>query len=161
VSRYILKTLGCKANLYDSQLIEEQLQKAGWMPEGGDSAELCIINSCTVTDEADRQSRKLASKLARENPQAKIVITGCGAEVNPEHMAHTPGVHFVVGNQNKDQIVNLVLKQFHTSDLQTSHILQPEILGTAQNYKELSYTSYGSEWLLRQDALVFEDSGRL
>lgn len=113
MARYVLKTLGCKANLYDSQQIEVDLQKRGWLPSPqseNEDIELCIVNSCTVTDEADRQTRKLAERLARENPKAKVIVTGCAAEVGPEALAHSPGVHFVVGNQNKDQFVPMVLE---------------------------------------------------
>src|SRR4051812_46764789 len=109
-NRYILKTLGCKANLYDSHLIEQKLQEDGWLPSATNKraetpsadVQLCVINSCTVTDEADRQTRKLAARLARENPLAKILVTGCAAEINPEEIARSPGVHFVVGNQDKN-----------------------------------------------------------
>src|ERR1700757_3397355 len=94
-SFYVLKTLGCKANLYDSQLIEAELQKKGWKPWTGqvdasaalEAPLLCIVNSCTVTDEADRQSRKMASRLARDYPHSTVVVTGCAAEIDPERIA--------------------------------------------------------------------------
>lgn len=111
---YILKTLGCKANLYDSQLIEAELQKQGWNPSA--PASLCIVNSCTVTDEADRQTRKLASRLLRENPDARIVVTGCAAEVDPERLAQSQGVHYVIGNRSKPELVNLILKKVEDGD---------------------------------------------
>src|SRR4051794_10797730 len=110
MSRYILKTLGCKANLSDSQLIEQDLQKQGWAPvrtkksgepevsldgspDRSNDTQLCIINSCTVTDEADRQTKKMAARLARENPKAVVVVTGCAAEVDPESLLKSKGVH--------------------------------------------------------------------
>ena len=140
MGQYVLRTLGCKANLYDSQLIETELQSKGWTAKTSGSskgdlegAEVCIINSCTVTDEADRQTRKLATRLARENPNAKVIITGCGAEVNPESYLQVKGVHSVVGNQNKPELVDLILASNPTSI--DSHILKPQILGTTKNYK--------------------------
>lgn len=158
MSRYILKTLGCKANLYDTQLIEQELQKRGWMPHSSTSetsgtpglvedspgTQLCIVNSCTVTNEADRQSRKMATRLARDNPQAIVVMTGCGAEVDPESMAQVKGVHYVVGNQNKDRIIDLILEKTQTKQdfdpSLTSDILKQETLGTTKTYKELTST---------------------
>ena len=163
MSRYLLKTLGCKANLYDTQQIEQELQKRGWLPgpnkpgpnkletdkAGTDTpgtiqedtpVELCIVNSCTVTNEADKQSRKMATRLARENPHAVIVMTGCGAEVDPEGMSRVKGVHYVVGNQNKPELVDLVLEQGAKIPSITSDILNPHessILGDTKNYKEL------------------------
>lgn len=109
--RYLLKTLGCKANLYDSQLLEADLQRRGWVPaqDGDESADLCIVNSCTVTDEADKQSRRAAVRLSRDHAGAKIVMTGCGAEVNPEAYAQSPGVDYVVGNGDKHRLLDLVL----------------------------------------------------
>jgi len=134
---YSLKTLGCKANLYDTQLIEAELQRRGWRPAGpGDRPELAFVNSCTVTDEADRQSRKTASRAARESPGTKVVMTGCGAEVDPQGMATTKGVSFVVGNQDKDRIVELVLKaagEPGESGLEEKGI----VLGGVRNYGEI------------------------
>jgi threonylcarbamoyladenosine tRNA methylthiotransferase MtaB len=142
--QYIVRTLGCKANLYDSQLLEEELQKKGWLPldpnqsQGrGDEVKLCIVNSCTVTNEADRQTRKTAQKLAREYPHAAIVVTGCAAEVDPEALAQSQGIHFVIGNQNKNELIQLVLDRVATPSFQTSDILGTEILGSVKNYSEI------------------------
>ena len=113
MNHYIVKTLGCKANLYDSQLIEAELQKRGWTPglSGKDKVSLCIVNSCTVTDEADHQSRKMAARLSRENPDAVIVVTGCAAEVDPERLASSKGITYVIGNRSKPQLVNRILER--------------------------------------------------
>ncbi|MGK5087574.1 tRNA (N(6)-L-threonylcarbamoyladenosine(37)-C(2))-methylthiotransferase MtaB [Bdellovibrionota bacterium FG-2] len=114
---YLIKTLGCKANLYDSNRIEAELQAKGWLPKGQleidpNSEVLCIVNSCTVTDEADRQSRKLAARLIRDYPRAQVVLTGCAAEVNPALLAKTPGVHaLVVSNREKHLLVDRILEQ--------------------------------------------------
>jgi threonylcarbamoyladenosine tRNA methylthiotransferase MtaB len=110
--RYVIHTLGCKANTYDGQLIESALVERGWAAAtGSDSPELVVVNSCTVTSEADRQSRKTASRLARRYPDARVVMTGCGAEVDPSRHAATAGVDLVVGNQDKPQLVEMVLAE--------------------------------------------------
>ena len=119
-STYIVKTLGCKANLYDSQLIEAELQKRGWKPyfQGAEETagpRLCIVNSCTVTDEADRQSRKTAARLSRDNPKARVVVTGCAAEVDPERLAASRGIDYVIGNRNKPELVELILRKIAES----------------------------------------------
>lgn len=112
---YLLKTLGCKSNYYDSLLIEQELQRAGWKngqnitPTEMQSVELCIINSCTVTDEADRQSRKLASRFARQFPKSKVVVTGCAAEIDSERLLSSNGIHYVIGNRDKPKLVTKVL----------------------------------------------------
>jgi threonylcarbamoyladenosine tRNA methylthiotransferase MtaB len=135
--RYILRTLGCKANVYDSRLLESELQKNGWSPgqEGSqDPVSLCIVNSCTVTDEADRQSRKMASRLARVHPGAKVVITGCAAEVEPERLAASKGIHYVIGNQDKPKLVELVLREMSKDVAQGSSAQDGVILGSAEAY---------------------------
>jgi threonylcarbamoyladenosine tRNA methylthiotransferase MtaB len=138
MQKYLLKTLGCKANLVDSRLIEAELKKQGWAPatEGhGEEAALCIINSCTVTDEADKQSRQMAARIARDFPNAKIVMTGCGAEVDPEKMANSKGIDFVVGNQDKPEMVDLVLKALEAP---SRGLVKGEILGGVENYREIT-----------------------
>jgi len=164
MGNYIVKTLGCKANTYDSQWIESELQKKGWTPSQS-SVDLCIINSCTVTDEADRRSRKIAAKLARENPGAKVVITGCAAEVAPESFRpgaqQGVGISYVVGNQNKNRLVELVLSKMDQEKnlipQVTSDILNtiPTLLGTVQSYTEiLSKHPTEREWPAATDSFL-------
>jgi threonylcarbamoyladenosine tRNA methylthiotransferase MtaB len=153
-SYYVLKTLGCKANFYDSQLIEAELQKKGWkpLPVGADSAGtsasslLCVVNSCTVTDEADRQSRKMAARLARDNPNARVVVTGCAAEVDPERLTASKGIHYVIGNRDKPKLVELILEKIKAS-LHEQPPERGEVLGVAQGYSEiLSKHPMDREW---------------
>ena len=116
MGRYVIHTLGCKANAYDGQLIEKALGEEGWSPaDEGLAPDLVVVNSCTVTSEADRQSRKTAKRLSRLYPGAKVVMTGCGAEVDPERHAETQGVDLVVGNQDKPRLVEMVLKELKSS----------------------------------------------
>ena len=138
MSHYVVRTLGCKANLYDSQLIESELQKRGWSPANRDSKlDLCIVNSCTVTDEADRQSRKLASRLAREYPGAAVVITGCAAEVEPERLAASKGIHYVIGNRDKPSLVNIILDKMAENAREGKLPNTGEVLGVGEKYSEL------------------------
>jgi threonylcarbamoyladenosine tRNA methylthiotransferase MtaB len=135
--QYIVKTLGCKANLYDSQLIEAELRRRGWSPASTDSeADLCIINSCTVTDEADRQSRRAAARLSRTNPRAQVVITGCAAEIDPERLARSKGISYVIGNRDKHLLVDLVLKSAQNGYSAMSFD-QGRVLGQAEGYEEM------------------------
>jgi threonylcarbamoyladenosine tRNA methylthiotransferase MtaB len=145
---YVVKTLGCKANLYDSQLIEAELQKRGWKPvdfsKTEESPTLCIVNSCTVTDEADRQSRKTAARFSRDNPKARVVVTGCAAEVDPERLAQSKGIHYVIGNRNKPELVEIILKKIaEACELPAAG----ELLGKAEGYSEmLSRHPMDREW---------------
>jgi threonylcarbamoyladenosine tRNA methylthiotransferase MtaB len=135
MNSYIVKTLGCKANLYDSQLMEAELQKRGWKPAGeGENPGLCIVNSCTVTDEADRQSRKTASRLSRDNPSARVVVTGCAAEVDPERLAKSKGIHYVIGNRNKPEMISMILNKIAEGGALP---VTGELLGKAEGYPEM------------------------
>lgn len=147
---YVLKTLGCKANLYDSQLIEAELQKRGWVPaRGEEEAELCVVNSCTVTDEADKQSRRFAKQAVKQSAGVKVVMTGCGAEVDPELMAKSENIHFVVGNQDKNRLVDLVLGAIAepTKNVSSDGVARGIVLGGVTNYEKiLSRHPMDREW---------------
>ncbi len=150
---YLVRTLGCKANLHDSQRIEAELQRRGWIPAPeafAGVADLCIVNSCTVTDEADRQSRKLAARLSRDNPSARVVVTGCSAEVDPERLASSKGIHYVIGNRDKPALVELILKRLESeTELAPSEQSAGEILGRASGYEEMrSRHPMDREWSL-------------
>ncbi len=90
-------TFGCKANQYDTQVLREALLRRGWREED-DGAELVVVNTCTVTAEAGRKARQLARRIGRENPAARIAMTGCLAESEPEILRALPNVHWVLGN---------------------------------------------------------------
>lgn len=142
---YVVRTLGCKANYYDSQLIEAELKRRGWVPwsksaeNAAQGPSLCIVNSCTVTDEADRQTRKIAARLFHDNPNAGVVVTGCGAEVDPERLAQSKGIHYVIGNRDKHQLVSLILKKLEERS-QSSDAIQTagELLGKTEGYNEMA-----------------------
>jgi threonylcarbamoyladenosine tRNA methylthiotransferase MtaB len=134
--RYAVHTLGCKANAYDGHLIHQELGRLGWSEATSQEApDLIIVNSCTVTDEADKKSRKTASRMGRRHPNARVVLTGCGAEVSPERMAEVPGVHYVVGNQNKESLAELVLSRLN--DDSPSATSGAEILGGVEEYAKI------------------------
>jgi threonylcarbamoyladenosine tRNA methylthiotransferase MtaB len=92
-----LVTLGCKVNQYETQYAKELLEASGWREATeGEPAELCIVNTCTVTHEADAKGRQLIRRLAHANPQAAIVVMGCYATREPEAVRRLPGVVGVI-----------------------------------------------------------------
>lgn len=110
MNRFLVRTLGCKANATDGQQIEMSLRALGLTPADSElDADLVVVNSCTVTDEADRQSRKAATKAAKLNPRARVIYTGCGAEVSPSLSKLIPGVSAVIGNSDKQRFAELAL----------------------------------------------------
>jgi threonylcarbamoyladenosine tRNA methylthiotransferase MtaB len=95
-------TLGCKVNQYETELVRESLVKAGYRDAGdGESAELCVVNTCTVTAEGDSKSRQVIRQLARRNPGTRIVVMGCYATRAPEEVATLPAVSEVITDKRE------------------------------------------------------------
>ncbi|MDE0309210.1 MAG: tRNA (N(6)-L-threonylcarbamoyladenosine(37)-C(2))-methylthiotransferase MtaB [Acidiferrobacterales bacterium] len=103
-----IETLGCKVNLFESEYIYHQLQSDDWNRAGDGPADLCVINTCTVTREADRQSRQVIRRAIRNNPDATIVVTGCYAEMQREKCAEIEGVDLVVPGTEKLRIPEII-----------------------------------------------------
>ena len=102
-------TLGCKVNTFETEQIAQRLGDRAYQRVGNTGlADLHIINTCTVTAEADRQARQQVRKIIRKNPQAWIVVTGCYAQMDPDACAAIPGVDLVVGNSQKLDIPDLL-----------------------------------------------------
>ena len=94
MSEPIVITLGCRLNAYESEVMRQHAEAAGL-----DNA--VIVNTCAVTGEAVRQAKQTIRKLRRERPDAKIIVTGCAAQIEPELFAEMPDVDHVVGNSEK------------------------------------------------------------
>src|SRR5258708_6323825 len=93
-------TFGCRLNTYESEVIRRNAAAAGL----GDLADVVIVNTCAVTGEAERQARQAIRRLKRERPQARIVVTGCAAQTNPDRFAAMQEVDRVVGNDAKMRV---------------------------------------------------------
>jgi len=99
-------TLGCKLNFAETSTIMNQLAKVGIHEAAkGEKADLCVINTCSVTEVADKKCRQLIHKVVRENPTAYIVVTGCYGQLKPEVIADIPGVDVVLGQDRKGQVL--------------------------------------------------------
>jgi threonylcarbamoyladenosine tRNA methylthiotransferase MtaB len=95
-------TLGCKVNQYETELVREGLSRAGFRDAAnGEIADLCVVNTCTVTVDGDSKSRQAIRRLARENPDARIVVMGCYATRAPEELAKLPNVVEVVTDKRE------------------------------------------------------------
>ena len=106
-------TLGCKLNFAETSTIQKQLEAVGIeTAKNGEAADICIVNTCSVTEVADSKSRQAISKLHRKHPEAHIVVTGCYAQLHPEKLAALEGVDIVVG---KEGLLNNVISLFHNN----------------------------------------------
>ncbi|MBT0665511.1 tRNA (N(6)-L-threonylcarbamoyladenosine(37)-C(2))-methylthiotransferase MtaB [Geobacter pelophilus] len=109
MKRVAITTLGCKTNQFESAAIRESLERSGFsIVPFEEAADVYVINSCTVTARTDAESRKLVRRAKRRNPEARIVVTGCYAQVAPEILAAMPEVELVIGNEEKKQLVELL-----------------------------------------------------
>jgi threonylcarbamoyladenosine tRNA methylthiotransferase MtaB len=107
-SSFFIQNFGCRATQADGAALEKSLLERGFQPAARDAAELVILNTCTVTSSADEDVRHAVRRLRRENPAARILVTGCYAQRAPEELAALPGVDWIVGNSHKAQIPELL-----------------------------------------------------
>lgn len=104
-----ITTLGCKTNQLDSAVMEESLKQRDFrITDFSNQADVYIINTCTVTLKSDFQSRQLIRRAKRQNPDAKVIVAGCYAQVSPEEVAKIEGVDYVIGNTGKFDIAELL-----------------------------------------------------
>jgi len=124
VQKFFIQNFGCRATQADGAALEGLLGRQG-MDSASDasSADLVILNTCTVTATADEDVRKSIHRVHRENPAARILVTGCYAQRAPEELSRIPGVTWVVGNSHKTQIAGIVdpstpyHSQIHVGDI--------------------------------------------
>lgn len=104
-------TLGCKLNYSETTTLARQFEAGGYLrASNAREADICIINSCSVTGEADKKCRALVRRLLRDNPSAIIAVTGCYAQLKPSELAAIEGVDIVVGNDTKSELFGVVSK---------------------------------------------------
>lgn len=123
-------TLGCKLNFAETSSMGRLLEQSGARSVKDDEvADVCIVNTCSVTEVADSKCRQAVSRLVRKNPGAIVVVTGCYAQLNPKKIAMMEGVDLVLGNEEKGEVVErikerlammpeeraLVRHEYHTS----------------------------------------------
>src|SRR6478672_3147734 len=95
-------TLGCKLNFSETSTLSRQLEAEGFVKrEFEDAADVYVINTCSVTDNADKECRQLVRRIQRRAPQSLVVITGCYAQLKPKEIAEIPGVDLVLGAAEK------------------------------------------------------------
>lgn len=102
-------TLGCKLNFAETSHISKLLVDNGFsVAHRGEAADVCIVNTCSVTDTADRKCRQAIHKIASDNPNAFIIVTGCYAQVNPSEIEQIDGVDLVLGAKEKFDILKVM-----------------------------------------------------
>ena len=133
-------TLGCRLNQVDTQELQGSLEARGFRTvPSAEGADVVVVNTCTVTARADFSDRQASRRASRLNPDARVVVTGCWAQVSPDAVAGVPGVDLVVGNGDKHRLPDLVERllsrersdapETHVGGLATARALTPTPLG--------------------------------
>ena len=122
-------TLGCKLNFAESSALAKALLERGHTrAKQGEEADICVINTCSVTDAADHKDRQIIHRIRRQNPNAVLVVTGCYAQLKPDEIAHIEGVDYVLGQNEKFNLpafieqIELAATANHQSQIITSPI---------------------------------------
>ncbi|MBR6047127.1 MAG: tRNA (N(6)-L-threonylcarbamoyladenosine(37)-C(2))-methylthiotransferase MtaB [Bacteroidaceae bacterium] len=105
-------TLGCKLNFAETSSVSQQLQQAGVEPvRKGEIADICIVNTCSVTEVADHKCRQAISRMVRLHPGALVVVMGCYAQLKPQQVADLDGVDLVLGSEQKGDILRYIAER--------------------------------------------------
>ena len=129
MQKFFVHNFGCRATQADGAALESMLEQRGLSSAAeARSADLVVLNTCTVTANADADVRSMVRSVHRDNPTAQILLTGCYAQRAPEELAALPGVTWVVGNSHKTQIPDIVAEsltpfhgQIHVGDIFAQH----------------------------------------
>jgi threonylcarbamoyladenosine tRNA methylthiotransferase MtaB len=119
---FFISNFGCRASQSEGASIHEELiQSHASESSSAFDADVVIVNSCTVTEEADRQVRQLIRRVAARNPGARVIVTGCYAQRAPEDLASLPGVRYVVGNSHKPAVGQLAVGMLQDDEDFSTH----------------------------------------
>lgn len=104
-------TLGCKLNFAETSTVAQELAKHGVAKAlKGEVADICVVNTCSVTEVADHKCRQAIHKLIKQHPGAYVVVTGCYAQLKPQEIIETPGVNLVIGSNEKANIIPMIME---------------------------------------------------
>lgn len=110
-------TLGCKLNFAETSAIGKKMKDEGFVKaKAGEQADVCVVNTCSVTDIADRKSRQAINRLNRQHPNAIMVVTGCYAQLKPEEIAKLEGVDLVLGANEKFSVLDYLRNMDDTTE---------------------------------------------
>ena len=104
----VIYTLGCKVNAYESEVIANLLKVEGYEITDSCSCDVCVINTCTVTNTADKKSRKVINQAIRKNSNAIIVVVGCFSQVKYEELSKNKRINIILGTNNKTRIIDCI-----------------------------------------------------
>jgi threonylcarbamoyladenosine tRNA methylthiotransferase MtaB len=127
--KYSIVTFGCRVNQADSLRLEGEMRARGGVESPAAEAEMVVVNTCSVTASADQGARQTIRRIARDNPAARIVVTGCYATRCEDEIALLPNVVRVVRNAEKDRLVDLLPERFVAGDGPCGAAIEPGLAG--------------------------------
>lgn len=123
MARFYIENFGCRATQADGAALEQQFLERGLERAGAErDAEIVVLNTCTVTEGADKDARASIRRLQRVNPDCRILVTGCYAQRAPQELAALPGVTWVVGNSHKHRAAEIATSSFSSSSAASSSL---------------------------------------
>ena len=136
-------TLGCKVNQYESEAIAERCEQYGLTVLPPDAVcDAYIINTCTVTAEADRKARQFIRRARKHNQNAFIIVTGCMAQVAPQEISKLQGIDYICGNSNKLSAADEAARLIESKSRATAPCIQVHDINTAP-FENMRITNFG------------------
>ena len=116
MASFYVENFGCRATQADGAAIEEQFRQQGFVRGEHKTAQFVVLNTCAVTASAERDARAAIRRLRRENPECRVIVTGCYAQRAPREIAALPGVSLVIGNSHKQNLAQIVVSSNSEKD---------------------------------------------
>ncbi|MBI3579459.1 MAG: radical SAM protein, partial [Ignavibacteriales bacterium] len=136
MKRVALHTLGCKLNFAETSTIGRQFVQQGYQIVDIDApADVCVVNTCSVTERADRECRQIVRRALRHSPNARVIVMGCYAQLQPEEIASITGVDLVLGSKEKFDVFGLSngFNKVSTTRIEVSPIDEVDNFGMASS----------------------------
>ena len=141
--------LGCKVNTYEIEMMQQNARKAGWeIVEFSQKADIYVINTCSVTNIADRKSRQMLHKAKKTNPEAIVVAVGCYAQTDTKGALADDAVDLVIGNNHKEKLIDII------NEYEASHVKKAVVDDISSPIKYEDYSIEGSSERTRVDIKI-------
>jgi len=151
MKKYKIVTLGCKVNSYESEALALMLEERGYLPSPKDGiADVCLINTCSVTSRSDAKSRQRIRHLIRENPGTIMIVMGCYSQLNYQDIARIEGVSIIIGTNHRSSIPKLI-KEYEETNTQIIKVDDSKEFSEYENLSVIKYSDNTRAYVKIQD----------
>ena len=150
-------TLGCKVNIYETEAMQELMQKAGYsIVDFDDKADIYVVNTCSVTNMADRKSRQMLHKAKKDNPDAVIVAVGCYVQAAAKSIKQDEKIDIIIGNNMKNKIADIINDYYehqdpNTVDISGDFVLDISKIKEYEEFRVLKHKEHTRAFIKIQD----------